>query len=257
MWTGCATCSAASCRDAVMSVRRLVIVGAGGFARETAELVLAINDATPTFDLLGFLDDDPALHGRERTGVAVLGPLELVHELADAVVVVCLGSPARPGLRPLVVERLGLADERFATLIHPAATVARSASVGVGTVVHAGCVLTADIAVGRHVEVMPQVVLTHDDVVHDFATFGAGVRLAGEVTIGRSAYIGSGALVREGRTIGPGSLVGMGSVVTRDVPEGEVWAGVPARFLRPVAEPAPAVATAHGANGGQRPAEQG
>jgi acetyltransferase-like isoleucine patch superfamily enzyme len=85
--------------------------------------------------------------------------------------------------------------------------------------------------------VMPAAVFTHDDVVGDFATFGAGVRLAGGVVIGEGAYVGSGVLVREGLTVGAWSLVGMGSVVTRSIPPCQVWAGAPARFLREVAFP--------------------
>jgi acetyltransferase-like isoleucine patch superfamily enzyme len=79
---------------------------------------------------------------------------------------------------------------------------------------------------------MPQVVLTHDDVVGDYATIASGVRLGGGVRVAAGAYLGAGALVREGLTIGAGSLVGLGSVVLHDVPAGEVWAGNPARFLR-------------------------
>jgi acetyltransferase-like isoleucine patch superfamily enzyme len=79
---------------------------------------------------------------------------------------------------------------------------------------------------------MPAVVLTHDDVVHDGVTFGAGARIAGGVTIERGAYIGAGALIREGLVVGAGSVVGMGAVLTRSVPPGEVWAGTPARRLR-------------------------
>ena len=69
-------------------------------------------------------------------------------------------------------------------------------------------------------------------------TFGAGVRVAGGVTIEDAAYIGSGALVREDMVVGGGAVVGMGAVVTRSVPAGEVWAGVPAAGCasrRPVA----------------------
>ena len=50
--------------------RGLVLVGAGGFARETAAAVHAINDARPTWALHGFLDDDPALPGTHRAGVS-------------------------------------------------------------------------------------------------------------------------------------------------------------------------------------------
>jgi acetyltransferase-like isoleucine patch superfamily enzyme len=99
-------------------------------------------------------------------------------------------------------------------------------------VLHAGTVLTADVALGGHVAVMPAVVLTHDDVVEEGVTFGAGARVAGNVTIERGAYVGSGALVREGLRIGRGAVIGMGAVLTRDVPAGEVWAGVPARRFR-------------------------
>ncbi len=210
----------------------LVIVGAGGFARETAELVRAIDRARPTWELLGFLDDDESMLGRRLVGLDVLGTSSWLDRHPEVRVVVCLGSPATVGLRRRVVERLDLHDDRYATLVHPAAVVADSVAVGGGTVIHASTVCTADIDIGRHVEMMPGVVLTHDDVVGDGATLGAGARLAGGVSVGEDAYIGAGASVRENLTVGRGALVGMGSIVTRSVPDFEVWAGSPARPLR-------------------------
>lgn len=214
-----------------MTPTPLLLVGAGGFARETLELVRAINRAAPAWEVLGFLDDDPAREGSVVSGIRVIGPSAAVHDLADAHVVACVASPGDPHRRLRLVSRLGLPAERYATLVHPAAVVPESATLGPGTVLHATTVLTADVTVGAHVAVMPAVVLTHDDVVGDGATFGAGVRLAGNVTVETGAYVGSGALVREGLTIGAGAVVGMGAVVTASVPAGEVWAGVPARPL--------------------------
>jgi sugar O-acyltransferase (sialic acid O-acetyltransferase NeuD family) len=220
----------------------LVIVGAGGFACETVELVRAINAVRPTYELLGYLDDNVELHGSTILGVEVIGSIDEVHSMPEVSAVVCLGSPRTPTLRRRVVERLDLGDDRWATLVHPSAVVSSSVRLGAGTVVHATSVFTADIEVGRHVEVMPGVILTHGDRIDDYATFGAGVRLAGAVTIGSCAYIGSGAMVREGLDIGVEALVGMGSVVTRSVPAGEVWAGVPASRLRDGVNPSPMAA---------------
>jgi acetyltransferase-like isoleucine patch superfamily enzyme len=83
---------------------------------------------------------------------------------------------------------------------------------------------------------MPQVVLTHDDVVADFATIASGVRLGGGVHVGTGAYLGAGALVREGVSVGAWSQLGLGSLLLEDLPPGEVWIGSPARKLRPVPE---------------------
>jgi sugar O-acyltransferase (sialic acid O-acetyltransferase NeuD family) len=243
-------------------MRDLVIVGAGGFARETAAAVHAVNQDRPTWRLLGFLDDDPALAGSTRAGLPILGgtgaltgtPTAGVRtagvpaggpDLADAAVLVCVGNPRDYAARRRVVRRLGLPADRYATVVHPAAQVGTGSAVGPGSVLLAGTVLTADVTVGAHVAVMPHAVLTHDDRVEDYATIASGVRLGGAAVLREGAYVGAGALLREGVTVGSWSLVGMGSVVLRDVPPGQVWAGNPARWLRaarptePTAEPAP------------------
>lgn len=210
----------------------LLLIGAGGFTRETLELVRAVNRNGDVWDVMGLLDDDPGLHGRMIHGVPVIGPSEAARDAPDTLVTACVASPSDPMRRLNLVARLGLPAERYATLVHPTAVVPESASIGPGCVVHAATILTADIGLGSHVAIMPAVVLTHDDVVREGVTFGAGARVAGGVTIERGAYIGSGGLVREGIVIGAGAVIGMGAVVTRSVPAGEVWVGVPARARR-------------------------
>lgn len=218
-----------------MTPAPLLIVGAGGLARETLELVRAINRVAETWDVRGLLDDDPRTRGTRVHGVEVVGPSAAIHDHPEALVCLCVASPERPLGRLGLADRLALPGTRYATLLHPAAVVGSSCSVGPGSIVHAGSVLTADVRVGAHVVVMPAVVLTHDDVVGDGVTFGAGARVAGGVAIERGAYVGSGALLREGIVVGSGAVVGMGAVVTQPVPAGEVWAGVPARRLRAAA----------------------
>ncbi|MFF4272860.1 acetyltransferase [Streptomyces sp. NPDC001536] len=212
----------------------LVIVGAGGFARETAQAVLDAGESK----LLGHLDDNPALHGTEVDGVPVLGGCDLVHHLPDARVVICVGNPRDYAARVRLVRRLGLPTDRYATVVHPTAVVSSTSWIGPGSVLLAHCALTAAVRLGAHVAVMPHVVLTHDDVVEDYATLTSGVRLGGGVRVKRGAYVGSGALLREGTTVGAWSQIGMGSNVLGDIPPGEVWVGSPARPLRAADAPA-------------------
>jgi sugar O-acyltransferase (sialic acid O-acetyltransferase NeuD family) len=214
-------------------VKGLLIVGAGGFARETAQAARAAHGPDA---VLGHLDDDPARHGADVDGVPVLGGSELVHTHADAPVVLCVGNPRDWAGRARLARRLGLPEQRYGTVVHPTAAVAQSATIAPGSVLLAHCALTAAVRVGAHVAVMPHVVLTHDDVVGDFATIASGVRLGGGVRVGEGAYLGAGALVREGITVGAWSQLGMGAALLEDLPPGEVWVGAPARKLRSVPE---------------------
>jgi sugar O-acyltransferase (sialic acid O-acetyltransferase NeuD family) len=219
-------------------VRDLLVVGGGGFARETVEAIRAVNACRTTWRLRGLLDDNPALHGTEVGGVAVIGPIELVHRHPSALIVLTTGRPDNYLSRPLIAARLGLPDSRYATIVHPTATVGTTCAIGAGSVLLAHVDVTADVVVGRHVAVMPQVVLPHDARVDDFATIASGVRVGGACHVAEGAYIGAGACLRENITVGSRALVGMGSVVTRHVPGGRVWLGSPASDAGPAPLPA-------------------
>jgi sugar O-acyltransferase (sialic acid O-acetyltransferase NeuD family) len=210
----------------------LVVVGAGGFGRETVDAVRAMNARGALWRLLGYIDDNPSLAGQQVNGVPVLGGVRELGNLPNAFVVVTTGRPDNYASRPGFIASLDLPAERYATIVHPSAAVSASSQVGPGCVLLACAVLTSGVQIGAHVRIMPHATLTHDDIVGDFSTLASGVCLGGGVRIGQCAYVGAGALVREDRRVGAGALVGMGAVVTVDIPPREVWAGVPARCLR-------------------------
>jgi len=211
--------------------RPLFVGGAGGFGRETAEMIVSSAALGAELELAGFLDDEDSLRGSRVGQLEVVGGLDSIHQFPQHSLVLTMGNPKRFDARATVVERLGLPPDRYLTLIHPSAHIGSSVRIGEGTVVQAQCVFTADIRIGSHVVIMPHVVLTHDDRIEDYATIAAGVLLAGGVHIGEGAYIGSGVRIKEGIEIGEGAIVGMGSVVTKNVPPHQAWYGNPARQM--------------------------
>lgn len=213
------------------SPRPVLIVGAGGFGRETAALLEELR-AHGEFEAAGFADDSDELQGSTIAGLPVLGPVHIASESDEYGVVVTVGNPRSYDSKHRIVGRLDLNPGRYVTLVHPTASLGSEVTLGEGTIVLAGCVATHGVTIGRHVAIMPNVVLTHDDEVGDFAILGAGAKLGGGVKVGAGAYVGSGASVRESTSIGAGALVGMGAAVVSDVPPGETWVGVPARPLQ-------------------------
>lgn len=200
----------------------VLLVGASGLAREVI--------AAGMTGVVGVLDDNPALRGTEVGGIPVVGALSDV-PARDEQLLVCVGPSSS---RRSIVDRfteLGVTEDRYAVFVARSARIGRSSTVGVGSILLDGVAVTADARVGRHVVVMPNAIITHDDALEDCATLAAGVALGGSVRVGEAAYIGMNASVRQGISIGAHATVGMGAVVLEDVPPHQTWAGVPARRL--------------------------
>ncbi|MFF3037087.1 acetyltransferase [Arthrobacter citreus] len=206
----------------------LLLLGAGGLARE----VLAAVRRTEEWRVIGFLDDDPSLHSAKVEGVPVLGGLDTAGDYPGCRFLACAGSGSARASMVQALASAGVAEDRFAVFVDRGAYLTEGCTVGAGSIILAGTVLTAAVTVGRHTAVMPNCTLTHDDVLEDYATLASGVCLGGGVHVGPGAYLGMGATVRQGVRLGAGTVVGMGAAVLRDVPGGQTWAGVPARELR-------------------------
>src|SRR5688572_21043653 len=213
----------------------LVLLGAGGTARETIDLVAALIKAGSGFRIVAALDDDLSLTGSKIRGIEIAGPLIHAREYpTETLFVDTLGSPRNYSRRPGIVGALGIPAGRFVTLVHPNASVSDSASIGPGSLVFAFGTVGAGARIGSHVTILPHGTISHDAIVEDWTLIATGAIVSGAARVGVCCYIGAGSTLIDGAQIGDGSLVGMGSVVVKEVPARVVVAGNPARVLRTI-----------------------
>jgi sugar O-acyltransferase (sialic acid O-acetyltransferase NeuD family) len=191
----------------------------------------ALDGLGDAWHCVGFVDDTPAKQVQGRMGVAVYGRAAFEHA-PDAAVLAVPGGPASFRTRRAVIQSLGIDERRFATVIHPSASVARSARIGRNVLIMAGVVITSNAVIGDHVCILPNSVVHHDSLVGAGSLIGSNVTVAGSVQIGENCYVASGSTLKNGLSLGAGCLVGLGSNVLSDVESMTTVVGNPARRLR-------------------------
>lgn len=216
-----------------MSTQSVVVYGAGGFAREVAWLIDRSAEAGGPFRVVCFVDDDPHGQGQTLNGVPVLSLEQAVARFPGASVSVGIGAPS---VRRRVTEKAVAAGLVPRTVIDPSVLQSRWNTVGDGSVICAGTVMTCNITLGANVQVNLDCTIGHDVVMEDYATLAPGVHVSGFVRICREAYVGTGANIINGTAakplvIGEGAVIGAGACVTKDVPPGATAVGVPAKPL--------------------------
>lgn len=205
----------------------LIVVGGGGFCREVIWLARECGDE---WDVKGILDDNPEVHGKSFCDVPVLGSVTDWTRFGDAWFCVAIGSPRT---RKNVVEKMhSLGPARYATLVHPSVLMSEYVSVGEGSIITAGSILTTQICLGRHTIVNLVTTIGHDVTAGDFCTTAPHVAISGNVTLGDGVEVGTGALVIQGRSLGTGCFIGAGAVVSKDVAENVLAVGAPARQVK-------------------------
>ena len=209
---------------------RAVGVGAGGHAKVVLELV----QAQGGIEVVGLVDADPHMKGKEVLGAPVLGGDELLAQLfSDGVqhAFIGVGGVGDNTPRRKVFELLKKHGYTVLSPIHPTAVVSPSAKIGEGTCLCAGSIVAAGATIGRDVIVNSGALVEHDCVVQDHVHVASGAILAGSVVVGEGSHIGAGATVKQGVRIGRDAVVAMGAAVIEDVPDGGAVGGVPARPL--------------------------
>jgi sugar O-acyltransferase (sialic acid O-acetyltransferase NeuD family) len=182
------------------------------------------------FALIGFADDTPEKQGKHASGFTVY-PRDVCAKYPEAQVLAVPGSPTSFRERGKLIASLGLAAERFATVIHPSASVSPNARIGRNVLIMAGAVITGNAVIGDHVCILPNSVIHHDCRIGNYCLIGSNVTVAGYTVVEENCYIGSGSSIINNITIGNGTLVGMASNVIKDIPPASKVAGNPARQL--------------------------
>ncbi len=215
-------------------MKDLLLFPCNGNTREALGVVAAINKITPTWNVVGYLDDNKELHDKMFHGIPVLGDRSKLAEHSNAWVLAVPGRAQNFHLRKEIIQSLAVSPSRFATLIHPRAEIGPDCKVGVNVLVMSGALLTVNVSLGDHTMVMANTVISHDSLIGDYTLVGSSVTIAGSVSVGENCYLASGSRVRETVKLADCTLVGMGAVVLSPTESESVVVGIPARPIRSV-----------------------
>lgn len=211
--------------------KKLIIFPFGGNGREAAAQLAGSDPLKKEWQLVGFVDDDPAVRGKTACGVPVLGGTKVLKEYPKAKVLAVPGNAGDYLKRRHIIEGLDLKKDRFAQVLAPSVVISPDAKIGYNTLLLANVVVGCGASVGNHCIILPNTTLGHDSVIEDFCCIGANVAVSGHVTIRSGCYIGSGSAIRERVTVQERSLVGLGSNVIADIAKDVIVVGNPAKLL--------------------------
>ncbi len=212
-------------------MKDLIIFGASGFGREVAWLVERINAKQPTWNLLGFMDDNEEIQNAEINGYKVLGKTKDVASYPDAYFVCAVGASK---VREKIVANMKQVNPhiRFATVIDPSVEMSELITIGEGTIICAHTIVTVNISIGEHVIVNLDCTIGHDAVLKDYVTLYPSVNVSGLTHIGYATELGTGMQIIQGKSVGDYSIVGAGAVVVKDIPDNCTAVGSPARVIK-------------------------
>jgi len=127
---------------------------------------------------------------------------------------------------------VALVRANFISIIHKNASVSKYATIGDGTVIMASAVVNAAAIIGKHCIINSRAVVEHDCLLENYVHISPNASLAGNVKVGEGSHIGIGATVIQGITIGKWATIGAGAVIIKDVSDGAVMVGNPARNIK-------------------------
>lgn len=133
-------------------------------------------------------------------------------------------------IRKEVVKSLSKEDI-FLNIVHPDSSMSNIIELGTGNFISRNVSINTGVKIGNHCIINTSAVIEHECRLENFVHVAPGATLAGNVSIGESAFIGANSVIKQGVNIGKNAIVGAGAVVLRDINEGEKWVGNPAHKI--------------------------
>ncbi len=211
-------------------MKPIVILGAGGFARELMVLIEAIGG----WRILGFVRSEPEgelslLHGYPNypTIEAFISDHPNVAEVRY-----CFGAGSPKVKRAMDAEARHSGLVPAPPLVYPDVKIHPSVQLADNVVICAGTSLTVDIRIGYGTMLNLHCTVGHDTVIGEFCTCSPGVHLSGNVTLENEVECGTNSSVIPAVTLGERCVLGAGAVAVKSIPAGAVAVGIPAKSIR-------------------------
>ena len=194
-------------------MRDLIIVGASGFGREVNQIIKDVNKVEPTWNVLGFLDDNLNALDEYKCDRKIIGTIKDWIPNSNEHFVIAIAAPK---VKEKIVSELQLKGAKFVSIIHPTALISDYTFLGEGIVIYPYAKVNVNSSLGDYVSLLGSIV-AHDVKVGNYSTVCGTCSLNGHVEIGERVFVGSHVVIAPSKKIGDDAYIGNGSVVIRNV----------------------------------------
>ncbi len=212
-----------------MTMKDIVIYGAGGFGREIACLIRLINEKDPQWNIIGFLDDNSELIGNKNEYAAVLGGVDWLNSYDKPIAVaIAVGNPkameniAQKITNPLV---------EYPNLYAPSVTFLDkdSLKIGKGNIICTNCSISCNIIIGDFNLFNSYITVGHDAEIGNYNVVMPSCNISGGVKMGNTNFLGVQSVILQYVKIGNDTRIGANSVIMRKTKDGYLYIGNPAK----------------------------
>ena len=209
----------------------LFIYGSGGMGKEIVDLATRINNISgrETWGSIFFIDDYRTEDFFYNINVLNFENAILLNNSTNAECIIAVGEPRT---RRKLFNKCKEGNLRMANLIDPSAIVSSSAIFGTGIIACSNAFVSSECIIGDNVLLQPNSSIGHDTIIGRNSVISTFASIAGECKIGEGTFIGMVTSVKEKISIGNESIIGMGSAVFKDIPDGMIALGNPARIVK-------------------------
>ena len=206
-------------------MRDIIIVGAGHLGLDVRWLIDEINDVSPTWNVLGFLNDIPAELARYGVREKVLGPIKGWNTIGDEAYALAIGLPSA---KEHIANMLKGKGAEFPALVSPRAHIHSTAILDEGAIVISTSKIGPCVRVGKFA-VVGDSTISVDSKLGDYSNTASYVNIYKNIRVGKRVQLWSQSVIL--RDVGDDAVVGAGSVVVSPVKPNTTVFGAPARIV--------------------------
>ena len=212
-------------------MKKIAIIGSGGFGREVACLINAINEESKDWDFIGFFDDVKDI-GYENEYGRVLGRIKDLNSYPESLAVVV--AIAKPSAIEVIVKSITSPNIYFPNLIAPDIIFfdKNNMSLGQGNIIGFGCSISCNIYIGNFNIFNCFISVGHDTKIGNYNAIMPSTNISGNVTIGNRNFLGVSSVILEKLTIGNDTTIGANSLIFRNTKDKNTYIGNPASIVK-------------------------
>jgi len=211
-------------------MKNIILIGASDHCRYTIDII----EQEGKYNIIGILDKN-LQEGDEFGGYKVLGYLkELKNIISKFQVIGGIVAIGDNYTRKIVAEEISqiIKSFHFVNAIHPSVIFGKEVEIGEGCLMMAGVIVNNNCIIGKHCFLATKSSIDHDSTLGEYSSLSPGVTTGGRVLIGKCTAIGIGATILHYINIGNNCVIGGNSLVNKEIGDGYVAFGIPAKPVK-------------------------